>query len=258
MLENLEFNLDGINSSDMGVSNVNVSTGLTSEMFLPPSNIVTQSVRGRDEPYLMDVRYDVISFSMDIYFDEGIDNNKLREVSRWIMGDNNKRYLPFYFLDGSDRMFYVRYDGEPRILHNGEEGYIQISFKTSAPYAFSKSIYHNSNTSHGFDIMFIENKGDRKVKPEIRIKKINSSGDISVINKTNGNKGFTLKNLNINEQVYIDCKEEDIESSLESDGIYRYDDFEGDFIEVAYGRNELELIGDFEVSIQFRNILIQG
>lgn len=103
---------------------------------------------------------------------------------------------------------------------------------------------------------YIENTGDLPVKPKIWIKKKNGSGTISLINHTTGQE-LVLENLNNNEEVYIDCENEEIVSSNQVNGVYRYDSHNDEFLEFIRGDNYISGIGDFDLDIRFKAVLLQ-
>lgn len=101
-----------------------------------------------------------------------------------------------------------------------------------------------------------KNLGDLPVKPKIWITKKNSSGTIKLINETTEQE-LIIKNLNKNEQVFIDCENEDIVSSAQNSGVYRYDDHNDEFLELAVGDNFIRAEGDLDFDIKFKYILLQ-
>lgn len=102
----------------------------------------------------------------------------------------------------------------------------------------------------------IDNTGDLAIKPKIWIRKKNGKGDISIINFTTG-QVLELKDLNNNEEIYIDCDNEEIVSSNQHLGIYRYDSHNDEYLELIRGVNYITSIGDFDLDIRHKGILLQ-
>lgn len=102
----------------------------------------------------------------------------------------------------------------------------------------------------------IENTGDLVLKPKLWITKRNGDGDIAIINHTTGQR-IELKNLKNNEEVFIDCEDEEIVSSFQNVGIYRYDDHNDEYLELIRGENYIKYEGDFDLEARFQNILLQ-
>ena len=103
---------------------------------------------------------------------------------------------------------------------------------------------------------FVDNVGDLPIKPKLWIKKRNGKGSIQLINYTTG-QILELKDLNNNEEVYIDCENEEIVSSNQPYGVYRYDSHNDEFFELVRGDNLITSYGDFDLDIRYKNFLIQ-
>jgi hypothetical protein len=101
----------------------------------------------------------------------------------------------------------------------------------------------------------IWNSGDVVCKPEIWITKRNGSGTVKLTNETNG-QVLILENLNNNEEVYIDCENEDIVSSLPM--TYRYNNHNNVFLELEVGENLLTGEGDFDLVMRYEFKTLQG
>lgn len=103
---------------------------------------------------------------------------------------------------------------------------------------------------------YIDNTGDLPIKPKIWIRKKNGAGDITLINATTKQE-LKLKGLSNNEEVYIDCENEEIVSSNQSLGVYRYDSHNDEYLELVTSDNYLSSIGDFDLDIRYKEILLQ-
>ena len=103
---------------------------------------------------------------------------------------------------------------------------------------------------------YVENVGDLPVKPKIWIRKKNGKGDIAIINFTTGQR-VEFKELNNNEEVYIDCENEEIVSSNQVNGVYRYDSHNDEYLELIRGNNYITSEGDFDLDIRHKAILLQ-
>lgn len=101
----------------------------------------------------------------------------------------------------------------------------------------------------------LSNRGDMVCKPELWIKKINTSGTIKLTNETNG-QILELKDLNKDETVYVDCENEDIVTDLPLK--YRYNDHNNVFLDIEVGENILTGEGEFELVIRYQFKSLQG
>lgn len=71
------------------------------------------------------------------------------------------------------------------------------------------------------------------------------------------NQTLIMKNLIDNEEVFIDCQKEDIVSNRQHLGVYRYDDHNDEYLELAVGHNFLKGKGDFDMDMRYQYIFIQ-
>mgnify|MGYP001287883351 CR=1 FL=1 len=93
----------------------------------------------------------------------------------------------------------------------------------------------------------ISNLGDVICKPQIWVKKLNGDGDIYLKNSTT-NQELILKNLKKDEEIFIDCDNEDLITSLPL--TYRFDDHNDVFLELDIGENLITGYGDFSFDIK--------
>ena len=103
---------------------------------------------------------------------------------------------------------------------------------------------------------YVGNTGDKEILPKIWIKKKNGKGDIVIINFTTGQR-VEFKDIDNNEEIYVDCENEEIVSSNQHLGIYRYDNHNDEYLELARGDNYITSIGDFDFDIRYKAILLQ-
>lgn len=254
--ESLYFVYDGIRSDEMGLINVNMSSGMQEHIFLPEQSLKEVTIRGRDTPYFIETERRPFTLSLNFAFTENFDDEKLNKVARWL--GNQPYYKPLYFSDNLDKWYYTLYSGEAKLLHNClKQGILQIQMRNMSPYTYSpvyESDYYDysTNTSDGSKWV-IENKGNLSCKPVLTIRKI-GDGEISFINLSDRGKNFRLVNLRANEEVIIDSEEEDIVSNIPM--TFHFDDVYGDFPTFVEGANYFEIYGDCLVKwkYQFKNI----
>ncbi len=146
------FVLNGINSQDYGIINCSVSSGLYEEMFLPEQEISEIKIRGREKPYLVEVSKKSRELNLSFAFTDTWDDDLIRKVARWI-GSNNY-YVPLYFSSNPSKIYYVLYEGDIKILHNGlKNGYLDgIKFRCSDPYIYSPTYKTQTYTTGLEDI----------------------------------------------------------------------------------------------------------
>lgn len=135
MLEGVNFYYDGIYSVDMGVFNCQIDGGMFEEAFLPSREINETKVNGRSKPHFQSVGLEPLSFEMTFAFEFGYDEQRIREVARWLMQDY---YKPFYTIDNPNRIFYCMAEGDSKLVHNGaKQGYITLTMRCDSPYSYT-------------------------------------------------------------------------------------------------------------------------
>ncbi|REK76301.1 phage tail domain-containing protein [Paenibacillus paeoniae] len=102
-------------------------------------------------------------------------------------------------------------------------------------------------------VIVLDNKGDTACKPEIWMT-TSGAGDFSLINTSNRNKEFKIKQLNNNETVYINNELEYIESDLPM--VYRYSNFNDQYMTLPQGKNIFRVKGNAKVQFRYQFKLI--
>lgn len=119
----------------MGIINCQISAGFYEEPFVAEKEILEISIRGRDKPYFQGVKRSPLAFSLTFAFVNYYDEQKIREVARWLDQD---MYKPFYTTINPERIYYCMLHSESQLLHNGlRQGYIQLQMRCSDPYTYS-------------------------------------------------------------------------------------------------------------------------
>jgi len=174
---------------------------------------------------------------------------KRSEIARWF---NTNKFEEFYSTDNINKKYYLMYTGGIDLYTTGsDQGYIECSFVNISPYSYS-SYYTETfdfSTIVAPTTFTINNLGDNNLYPEIEIVKV-TSGDIIIVNNTNGGMGFKLSGLQNNETVYIDNKRKQIINDIVDTP--RYDDFSGDYLELVRGTNTLEITGTCTLDVRYQ------
>lgn len=256
MREAINFTFDGISSEDMGVMIASPDGGLYDESFMPQRSIVEVKIPKKHLPYYQRVEYEPLSFSLTIFISEWQERDNLRQIARWLFQDF---YKPLIFDTNPNRVFYAIIEGDPRLKHNGaKQGYVEIDIRCNSPFT-----YGHTQEIEGIEVRVtnptnettIYNEGDMTIKPRAWITKKVSSGSINIANESN-NQLVILNNLQLDEEVFIDFENLEIVSSLESLGVYHFDDHNDVWLELIEGDNFLSFIGDFDIRFEFEKVYL--
>lgn len=244
MRESLHFTFDNISSEDMGVVIASPNGGLFQETFLPTRRIIESSVTNKR--YFKRVESEPLSFSLTFYIAEWRDRDNLRQIARWLFQDY---YKPLWFDTNPERIYYAIIEGDSSLFHNGcKDGYIELNIRCDSPYSYSPTQYASASSADGQ--MTIFNEGDLTIKPKARIKKSSVDGDIEIRNTTTS-QIIKFSNIQHDEEIFIDFENEEIVSSLQYLNIYRFENFNNEWLELVLDENTLEFIGDFDIEFEY-------
>ena len=253
------FILNGITNEELKIINCNIDTGMVSEPFIYPRELLTTQIKGRDESYLQHKRKNVLNFNVIFAFEDTFTIDDLRKLGRLL---DSEYYIPLQFIDESgdstaiNKIYYIMLSDESTITHNClNQGYVNLSFISKSPYCFSdfmqSQLYDLSVNDTYTDIQFV-NLGDIECKPEIYIEKV-GNGNLSIVNMSNSGIEFKFTGLLDGEQLEVSSEYEIINTSLVA--TYRYDSHNGNFlVMLPYSVNYLRVTGTakFYFKYQYR------
>lgn len=236
-------------SIDYKIINGNYKTGLLEEPFLSERNINEVKIRNNDKPYFFYVEREPLTLNLNFIFEETWNKKLIKEIARWLDVDY---YKELYFSDDITRIFYAMPINDINLIHNGlQQGYLKLTMRCDSPYSYSpiyeSQIYDLSNNTSGTIIEF-NNLGDKNCNPILYIQKV-GIGSFAIYNLSNNNSEFLLTSLYDNEILTIYNEEEIIESST---GLYRYNNFNNNYLSLPVGYNKLKVVGNCKIKFKYR------
>ena len=256
--ESLYFLYDNINFYEQfGIMNVHIESGLYQEPFLANRTINEIKIKNRHEPYFQNIEESPIQLKLSFAFEDSFDEDKIRAVARALKKDF---YTPLVLSQNPDRIFYAICVDESQLIHNGlGGGYVSLNFRCNAPWSFSpvfsSPIYDlTSNPVGGTNIQIINN-GDISM-PLLITSQIISGSSFSIQNISDSGKSISFSSLDINEIITIDTESEDISTSKLL--TYRYDQMTGGFLIIPRGVNNLKILGNIKLQLQYQFRLLQS
>lgn len=223
----------------MGIINANLDSGLQEEPFLPTREIHETYVRHSNTPHFHKIQNEPLAFNIVCAFNDGMNEDKLRAVRRWLGSANDFREL--YFSNAPHRKYFVMYEGITTLSHTGLDGYFEIVFRANSPYACSDLI--ETEIFDEFPAV-IANNSDIPIYPEVLIKK-DGDGNIEITNQTTG-QVISLSNLQDTETIYINGDKKTFKSSMRNN--FRTNQF----LCFAKGNNIIEVDGDCQIKFRYR------
>lgn len=248
--ESLSFNYAGISSESMGITNINIDSGMQSEPFLARRKIGEITVPGRIKPYFQRVEREPLRFQISFAFNDKWDEQSIRAVATWL---DKEYYQPLYFSDNPNLIYYALVEEDSTLVHNClKQGYVTLNIRCDSPYAYSPVYLSPIYPASTFQII---NYGDIIVSPEMWITTINS-GTVTITNNSDGGKQTIFTNLASAEQVYVNNENETIVSNIPL--TYRYSNYNNVPLTLRPGINSITLTGSATIQIQAQWKLLQG
>lgn len=251
-MHSLYFSYDGITSESMGIYSVKLDGGIHEQPFLGGKDVASELIMGNDIPYRYGERTSPLTFRFALSPLGGLwTEDKRREVAAWL---DNGRYAEFYSTDNIDKRYFLKLTGSSGLHTNGlKQGYITVEFENISCYAYSAEyelIWTASELAENPAPSFA-NLGNVDLYPQLWIKKL-GDGSFAIRNLTNGGTLFRFNHLMDDEIVHVLNDSRHISSSLSE--LYRYDDFNGNYLRLLPGRNTLQIEGDAELKFRYRYI----
>jgi predicted phage tail component-like protein len=237
--ESLYFSFAGRKSTEFGILNVSVQSGLYEETFMSSRSIRETTVRGNPKPYFTEIERQPKVFTLNFLFEDNFNEELINNVTRWL---NVDYYEPLFFSENIDKVFYAMPVEDTNLIHNGlQQGYLTLTFRCDSPFSYG----HESTTpwydcSSGETTIEFPNRGTNSISLVIEITKI-EDGDLTIQNLSNYNNEFKLSNLKNGENLTIYNSEEEIITDIPNKD--RYDDFNDNYLSLSYGNNVLQVTG---------------
>ena len=248
--EKLYFTYDGTSSKTFNLMHVELGSGMFEETLVADRNINETRNSRNDTGIFNGLESEPLSLTLNLAFERGFTDEELDNVIEWLFKDY---YKPLFFEGKEDRIYMCIAEGSSSITHNGlNEGYITINMRCQSPNLLSpvKTTPLQTIPSTGSLTVTINNDGHKEVYPEISFTKT-GTGEL-LIRKVDTNEIVKVKNLNNNEQIYIDTFKEIIETNAV--GKYRYNDVDGDFRDLFMkkGQNQYQITGAGKIQFKYR------
>lgn len=254
-MDSVFFTYDGVKSEDMDVWLVNMQNGLIGETFLSEREIVSETIFGNPIPYVYGIQHKPFSLKLTIALRDGKlwTTEKRREIARWL---DVRRFAEFYSADDVDKRYFLMLEGGSELFTNGaKQGYVDLTFRSISPYCYSPVYdkWYDLSSISGPKTVAFDNLGDTDLYPhEMWIEK-RGNGPFQIKNLSDGGRLFAFASLQDGETVYVQNDDRHIATSLAN--THRFDAFNGNYLKLVYGKNELEISGAAKIKLRYRFIL---
>lgn len=251
-----DFNYAGIASTSKGVKSVQINKGLFEETVIPNRKIIETRIRGTAKSYLHGIDQDPLEFELFVYLKEGYTETEYEDVLLWLA---QRTYQPFYVVGApKTKIAYCMPAGEIDLSHTGgTKGYISVTMQCNSPYLYSPVIqttqYNLSANTTAGTLITLNNTGHFPTKPYIEIY-TTAVGTVKIVNESANNHTFQFSDLANAETIKIDNEREDIISDIPQ--MYRYKNFNMNFLELNKGENKLRVYGLCKILFKYEYIYI--
>lgn len=279
--ESLVFKFGDFYSSDFGLYHINVDgdDGMFEEPFLPTRNIEEIHIRGRDKPFFQFFEKEPLEFNVSFAFKNTFSRKQINQIVRWL---SPNYYQKLIFSREPTKIFYAMPVDDAIIIHNGlRQGYVNLTFRCNAPYAFGTPRITMQRTVEEGDNkrVDIRNSGDLTISPELIIKNNYKDSEeeqgrrIEIKNLTDRGKTLRFEEVEVTYEdngkitkykfmpnkakIYINGEFEEIIGQNQDGERELYYDFHNDyFIRLLPGNNRLQLDGNFDIRFKWQPIKI--
>lgn len=242
------FQYNGSNSIDMGVTHCSVDSGLYEELFTARRTLVETQTENRR--YFKKIINEPLEFPMALYFDQELTQENIQAHVKWLFPDY---YKPLYFENQVDRIFYCMPIDEPIIRHNGAgQGYLVVNMRCFDAYIYARPVTHtfdlSANTVSGMTIV-LDNTGDIDVYPVLEITNLVDNQTVKIVNNVT-NEETTFTGLSLGEVVTLDNDKEEISTSVP--GVYRFSNHNDVFLRIVGLQNQFTVYGQCNLEFTYQ------
>lgn len=269
------FTYDGVTSHDFGLRLVSINGNLNEVPSGSNIETFTTSVIRNPQKLLLGVKGEqVLEFQVEIVSEKAVDLPTFLRIKQWLFGKIGYRKLQIEEEWYSDFYFNCIFKANEDIKFGGEFFGVRCTVECDSPYAYTYPMTQEylSDGSVSMDIEFDNFSAEMYgLKPIIEFKLSSSGSNFAIDNKTT-NRAFEMKDLEPEEVIKVDNKNQIITSSI---GLNRFKnlskglivwDYSLDkeerycgYFYLTHGVNKLEVLGYFEyLKITYQNAVRLG
>jgi hypothetical protein len=240
---NSEMIIDGINSTDLGINGLMLVRMGDSEISTPwigGKQIIEETIPFRDSPTFYRTQKQPLEFELKFsLLDDEFTEDRLFELGR-IFGQD--KYFPIQTTDFIGKIFMVISTSQINLITYGQfKGFFSVNLRCATPYALTVPQITTFDFSDiieptTFEIMakfnVSDSYGNYHYYPELWVDLKDISTGFTIINNSDGGRQFGFQNLDLLEQLYVNNRLKQIESST---GEYRLSN-------MLYNKNWLRLL----------------
>lgn len=213
--------------------------------------ISTENIYQRPMPYTYGVsQTGVLTFPLTVMSPDEITADESGKISRWLFGQLGYKKLQIFQADLTMVYFNcILTSPRTRRIGNKIVGY-DFTVVCDSPWAweFPRSIDRSYTEEVVFDTLQFDNLSESSdyMRPTLTMTINSFGGDFTITNDTDAGNDLTMAGLSPNEVITIDNDRMFLTSSS---GLRRFSNFNGNWLRLAHGRNNLSLTGNVSRAI---------
>lgn len=244
-----KFIFNGIHCDDMNVNLISFDSEIFNKYGFDYSEEITMVKNKRFSSYYLEEQSEADDITLCMVLSD-IDNNAmtwdkttLDSVLDWLIRDD---FCSFVSEDDLDLVYYLKVIKVSKYFTYDMKGYIEVTFKPYSNYAY-KRVNKTITTDIETDFKFLNRSNvDYKYNPILSIKNLGDTSNVITIKNLNNNTEFTIKNLEANELVTVDCL---MGTVFNENGENRLANCNREWITLTKGNNSFKILGKSEVKI---------
>jgi len=251
------FIYDGIKSTDMGLYIVRIgqSNNFVEVPYWGGANIEEERHYKKITPYFYRVNREPIEFT--VQFILAYNNMRIKDwtpqernkIAKWLIQDT---YKEFQTSDDLSKYYYAICTSPANLNLMGNQGYIELTFQTNSPYAWSPIYVEEYDLSDNEESTVIELENRSNVLdyyyPKLEIELKDDATDIALKNLSDGGRIFSFTGLYENETVSIDNENKLILSNNPLSN--PFSKFNRNWFRLVYGVNYIEVTGKCVIKVK--------
>lgn len=245
-MQSSEFSFNGIQSYDKGFMNIRMGSETAKRPLVGARKSNMSNYSNKGVYFLQSIEKEPIEFELLIAptEDKKWTRELYDELIAWLVCDDFKE---FYSGDDPHKVYYAICKDYVTWEGLNDYGAIPFSFTTNANHGWSiPERVEIKNTGTKFVDIVNKNVFNNDHYPQMVIKKTNSGGDVTITNYSNDKYALNLKNLSVNETIFVDNEYRIIYCVDSPRNIYG-ESFNKNWFYLTSGKNHIEIKGDCEI-----------
>ena len=256
-MEHTDFIFDGQDSKDMGLKIIRLRGGMVESPYFSKTTTKKKQSISDYKPYFQGVSNETLSFKITVSpLDKKWTPVFKRKIGKWL---SKKNYKEFQTYDDLSKYYYAICTDVGNLNTVDERGYIELTFETSSPYAYSPVHINNYNLlgNDTYTDIALENNSniDDYFYPKIEFLLDPTETSFSIENLSDNNRLFEFTGLTGGETVSVDNDRKIIITDIAE--TYRLANFNKNWLRLLYGENVLRITGKVELQIKMQFPIVQ-